>query len=54
MNPATSIVIPAHNEEQSLKRLLPELRQRHPDWEIIEYVCNENNKDVQHMIDGNP
>lgn len=26
----------------------------HPDWEIIEYVCNENNKDVEHMIQGNP
>jgi hypothetical protein len=26
----------------------------HPDWEIIEYVCNENNKDVEHMIEGNP
>ena len=26
----------------------------HPDWEIIEYVCNENNKDVEHMRDGNP
>ena len=25
----------------------------HPDWEIIEYVCNENNKDVEHMIQGN-
>ena len=25
----------------------------HPDWEIIEYVCNENNKDVEHMINGN-
>lgn len=25
----------------------------HPDWEIIEYVCNENNKDIEHMIDGN-
>lgn len=25
----------------------------HPDWEIIEYVCNENNKDLEHMIDGN-
>jgi hypothetical protein len=27
--------------------------QGHPDWEIIEYVCNENNKDVEHMIEGN-
>ena len=26
----------------------------HPDWEIIEYVCNENNKDVEHMKAGNP
>jgi hypothetical protein len=26
----------------------------HPDWEIIEYVCNENNKDVEHMPNGNP
>ena len=25
----------------------------HHDWEIIEYVCNENNKDIEHMIDGN-
>jgi hypothetical protein len=25
----------------------------HPDWEIIEYVCNENNKDIEHMIEGN-
>ena len=25
----------------------------HPTWEIIEYVCNENNKDVEHMINGN-
>jgi hypothetical protein len=25
----------------------------HPDWEIIEYVCNENNRDVDHMIQGN-
>lgn len=25
----------------------------HHDWEIIEYVCNENNKDVEHMIQGN-
>jgi len=24
-----------------------------PDWEIIEYVCNENNKDVEHMINAN-
>ncbi|MBI2993662.1 MAG: glycosyltransferase family 2 protein [Gammaproteobacteria bacterium] len=35
MNQATSIVIPAHNEEESLRRLLPELRQRHPECEII-------------------
>jgi hypothetical protein len=27
--------------------------QGHNDWEIIEYVCNENNKDIEHMIDGN-
>jgi hypothetical protein len=27
--------------------------QGHHDWEIIEYVCNENNKDIEHMIDGN-
>lgn len=26
----------------------------HHDWEIIEYVCNENNKDIEHMIQGNP
>ena len=26
----------------------------HPDWEIIEYVCNENNKDVGHMEAANP
>lgn len=25
----------------------------HHDWEIIEYVCNENNKDIEHMINGN-
>jgi hypothetical protein len=25
----------------------------HPDPEIIEYVCNENNKDVEHMREGN-
>lgn len=25
----------------------------HHDWEIIEYVCNENNKDLEHMINGN-
>lgn len=25
----------------------------HPDWEIIEYVCNENNKDIEHMREGN-
>jgi hypothetical protein len=29
------------------------LLQGHPDWEIIEYVCNENNKDIEHMIEGN-
>jgi hypothetical protein len=27
--------------------------QGHHDWEIIEYVCNENNKDIEHMVDGN-
>ena len=21
-----------------------------PDWEIIEYVCNENNRDVPHLV----
>jgi hypothetical protein len=26
----------------------------HPDWDIIEYVCNENNKDLEHMKAGNP
>ena len=26
----------------------------HPDWEIIEYVCNENNKDIEHMGDRKP
>ena len=26
----------------------------HPDWEIIEYVCNENNKDVEHMPGAKP
>lgn len=25
----------------------------HHDWEIIEYVCNENNKDIEHMVEGN-
>ncbi|MEO8096906.1 MAG: hypothetical protein ABI811_04350 [Acidobacteriota bacterium] len=25
----------------------------HQDWEIMEYVCNENNKDIEHMIQGN-
>ena len=25
----------------------------HQDWEIIEYVCNENNKDIEHMVQGN-
>ncbi len=25
----------------------------HHDWELIEYVCNENNKDIEHMVDGN-
>jgi hypothetical protein len=27
--------------------------QGHQDWEIIEYVCNENNKDIEHMVQGN-
>jgi len=35
MRTGTSIVIPAHNEEEGLRRLLPDLRQRHPDCEII-------------------
>ena len=25
----------------------------HHDWEIIEYVCNENNKDIEHLVKGN-
>jgi hypothetical protein len=25
----------------------------HHNWELTEYVCNENNKDVEHMIEGN-
>jgi hypothetical protein len=27
--------------------------QGHHDWDILEYVCNENNKDIEHMIEGN-
>lgn len=27
---------------------------RHEGWELIEYVCNENNKDVEHLKNGNP
>jgi hypothetical protein len=26
----------------------------HPDWEIIEYVCSENNKDIEHMPGAKP
>jgi len=21
-----------------------------PDWELTEYICNENNQDVQHIM----
>ena len=25
----------------------------YPNWELQEYVCNENNKDIEHLVNGN-
>ncbi|HEX9626853.1 MAG TPA: glycosyltransferase family 2 protein [Acidiferrobacterales bacterium] len=35
MKPPLSIVLPAKNESEGLRRVLPELKQRHPDAQII-------------------
>ncbi len=51
-----SIILPAKNEAESLKTLLPELKKYHPDAEIIVvndgstddtlYICEENGVNV--------
>ena len=56
MKPSVSIILPARNEEPSLKQLLPELIKEQPDAEIIVVddhstdntvkVCEENNVKV--------
>lgn len=42
--PSISIVIPAKNEADGLRRILPRLRERHPDAEII--VVNDGSTDA--------
>lgn len=43
MSTSLSIILPSHNEARSLERLLPELRARHPEAEII--VVNDGSPD---------
>ncbi len=42
----TTIIDPGAYEKPFTIRYEAELR---PGWELMEYICNENNQDVEHL-----